>query len=238
MTLKKCFTWLAIPLACGLIAGSCRGDCGPSVYAFDSVVVFYRCDKNGSPWLNIVALDDAVGLRVTGRVKTAVTRGIDAYAHYGDRLIVLSWDRVEIYDLKRPAEPGLAAAFHLKNQGPEPGYPRIENIGGNRFRLLSTVGAAELAAEAGAEKWKLEDIPRSTEFQRRMGERPPEDAFNSDWSDRMVVKESNMFRYELVWKSTTKPGEAIRRQYLRKVRKATAHVTSTLLVQEKLETID
>jgi hypothetical protein len=45
-------------------------------------------------WLNILALDDAAELRVTGRVKTAITRGIDAYADNGDQLIVLSWDRI------------------------------------------------------------------------------------------------------------------------------------------------
>jgi hypothetical protein len=167
------------------------------------MVVFYRCDQNGAPWLNIVALDDAAELKVAGRVKTSNTRGIDAYAHNGVRLIVLSWDRIEIYDLKRPAEPTLAVTFHLKSQGSVPGYPRIENMAGNRFLLLSTVGAAELAADVDLAKWRIEDVPRSPEIQRRMGERPREDSFNSDARDQMLVKETNTFRYELDWKSKT-----------------------------------
>jgi hypothetical protein len=235
---KKHSRWLAIALACGLIAGVCRADCRTSIFAFESVVVFYRCDRNGAPWLNIVMLDDGAALKVTGRVKTAIKRGIDAYAIYGDRLIVLSWDRTEIYDLKRPAAPTLAATFQLKNQGAVPGYPRIENMAGNRFLLLSTVGAAELAAEADNGNWKLEDVPRSPEYQRRMGKRPPEDSFNSDARDQMVVKETNTFRYELVWKSKTRPGESIRRQYLHKVEKATGRLTSALLMREESETID
>ena len=237
-TNKKRVEWLGIALACGLIASACRADCGPSLYAFESMVVFYRCDQNGAPWLNIVALDDAAELKVIGRVKTSITRGIDAYAHNGERLIVLSWDRIEIYDLKRPAEPTLAATFHLKNQGSVPGYPRIENMAGNRFLLLSTVGTAELSGDADPTKWRLEDVPRSPEFQRRMGERPPEDSFNSDARDQMLVKETNTFRYELVWKRKTKPGVSIRRQYLHKIQKATGRVASALLVQEESETID
>ena len=197
-TNKKRVEWLGIALACGLIASACEVDCRPSLYAFESMVVFYRCDQNGAPCLNIVALDDAAELKVTGRVKTSITRGIDAYAHYGDRLIVLSWDRIEIYDRKRPAEPMVAVTFHLKNQGSVPGYPRIEKMAGNRFLLLSTVGTAVLAGDADPAEWRLEDVPRSSEFQRRMGERPPEDSFNSDACDQMLVKETNTFRYELV----------------------------------------
>jgi hypothetical protein len=144
----------------------------------------------------------------------------------------------EIYDLTRPAEPTLAVTFHLKNQGSVPGYPRIEKMASNRFLLLSTVGTAELAGDADPAKWRLEDVPRSPEFQRRMGERPREDSFNSDARDQMLVKETNTFRCELVWKSKAKPGVSIRRQYLHKIQKATGRVASAVLVQEKSERID
>ena len=52
------------------------------------------------------------------------------------------------------------------------------------------------------------------------------------------MRKNQKFRYELVWKDKSKPGEIMHRQYLRKVDVATQKDTSVLLLGEHLETID
>jgi hypothetical protein len=126
----------------------------------------------------------------------------------------------------------------MKNRGSLPGYPRIDPITDGRFLLLGTVGAAELAADESGTNWKLADVTRTPDFQKRMYEPPPEYALTSDAVEHQTVKETGTFRYELVWQRLTKPGVAIGRQYLRKVEKGTGHRASQLLVGESSETID
>jgi len=229
---------LAGTLLCTLTAQVCFADCGRSLSVFENTLVFYKCAADGSAWLNFVALNDEAPLKVAGRVKTAIKRGIDAYGNFGDQLITISWDRVEVYDVKNIAAPKLSATFQLKDQGSVPGYARIQEIAPGRFLLLETMGAAELTAEENGARWKLQDLPRTSELQKRMLSTPANYNLTSDAVDLQTVRETNSFRYQLLWKRRSKPGEAFGDQYLRKVDKKTGHVVSNLLVGQSYETID
>jgi hypothetical protein len=213
-------------------------ECETSVYAFDKFVVFNSCAGDGTPRLNMVVLDDAARLQVRGRVVVPSQRGIDAFAHSGDQLIVLRWDRLEIYDLTDAAHPTLAASFQLAHRASTPGYPRIEQTAPNSFLVLGTVGAVELKQQAGGSKWTLNELPDREEFGRKMSQPPPEHRFDADDVKTIPLRETAKFRYELVWRHQTRPGEAIRRQYLRRVGKAKGRFFSQLPVRETVETID
>ncbi len=222
-----------------LAAGVCRADdCGPTAYAYEDRVVLFTCNKAGTPEFDVVLLDDAAALKVTGRIPLEIASSFDAAGNYKKQWIVVTWDRLEIYNLADPAHPVLAAKFQLEKQPPAPGYGRIEQIGENKFLVLSTVGAAELTAESDGEKWTLTDIPQTPDHLRKMTERPPEARFSVENGTPVVVRETPQFRYELIWKSRTKPGQFINRQHLRKVDKATRRTVSDLVLGERLETID
>jgi hypothetical protein len=233
-----CIALLAASLLCAFSPQACHADCDRSLYVFNSALVFYKCGSDGSAWLNFVGLRDEGALRIEGRLKTEIKRGIDAYGHFENHLIAISWDRVEVYDVKQIAEPKLSAKFQLKDQGSVAGYPRVEQTTEGRFLLLETIGAAELTAEQDGAKWKLQDVARTPELLRQMLVPPPAYNLTSDAVDRQTVKETNAFRYDLVWKRRTKPGEVFGSQFLRKLTKATGEVVSELLVGQTYETID
>lgn len=220
-----------------LVAAPCFAQCGEGVYTFDNLVVFGACSPDGTPKLNVVVLDDTAPLRVSGQVTIPTDRGIDAFAHSGNQLIVLRWDRLEIYDLKDAAHPTLEAGFQLKNQGSVPGYPRIEPSAGG-FLVLSSIGAVEIKQQETPAKWILNELPPREEFRRAMQQWPPEHRFDLDEPAPAVLRETQEFRYEFVWRHQTRPGEAISRQYLRKVHKTGGRLQSQLLVRQRYETID
>lgn len=221
-----------------LLPALCFADCEPSVYAFNNLVVFNACTSDGTPQLNVVVLDDAAPLKVNGRVTLPSSRAPDAFASSGDQLIVLRWDRVEIYDLKDTAHPTLAAALQLEHRASTPGYPRIEQTSPDSYLVLSAIGAAELRHEAGAAKWSLNGLADREEFRRKMSEWPPEHRFDANGTETILLRETKAFRYELAWRHQSKPGEFISKQYIRKAQKGSGRVLSQLLVHPIYETID
>jgi hypothetical protein len=221
-----------------LAGGVCRADdCGPTVYAYGDRVVLFTCNGAGRPEFDVVLLDDTAALKVTGRIPV-MARSFDAAGNYKKQWIVVTWDRLEIYDLADPAHPVSAAKFQLRKQTPTPGYGRIEQIAENKFLVLSTVGAAELTAENGGAKWSLTDIRQTPDHRRKMTERPPEARFSVESDTALLVRETPQFRYELIWKGRASPGQFIDRQYLRKVDKSTQRAVSDLVLGRRLETID
>jgi hypothetical protein len=234
---KRKLVCLALSASLLLLPALCLGECKASVYAFSNLVVFNDCTSDGTPQLNVVVLDDAAPLRVNGRVTLPSQRGIDAFAHAGDQLIVLRWDRLEIYDLQDVAHPTLAASFQLKNSGETRGYPRIEESAAGSFLVLSAVGAAELKHQGDQAKWTVNELPARDEFRRKMSDWPPEHRFADD-SKPTLLRETAKFRYVLAWRYQSKPGEAIGWQYVRKVAKTSGRMQSQLLVRQTYETID
>ncbi|HEY6269093.1 MAG TPA: hypothetical protein VIX11_12400 [Candidatus Acidoferrum sp.] len=99
----------------------CRAqDCGSTAYAYEDRVVFFTCGKTGTPEYDVILLDDATALRISGRIPISTSRAFDAAAFYKNQWIVLTWDRLEIYDLDAPAHPVLVAKFQMKDQTPAP----------------------------------------------------------------------------------------------------------------------
>ena len=228
---------LLLPL---LGAGVCfADDCGPSVYAYENRVVFYSCDKTGALGLNIVVLEDGSDLKIAGRVAVTAKRSFDAAAHFKDQLLILTWDRVEVFDTTDPAHPSSVATFAMKKQGKFQGYDRIEKESENSFLVLSGLGSGEVSLAADAAKWTFKDIDRTPAHDKMVRAEPPESRLSREIQDVPIpLQETAKFRYELVWKDKTRPGEVLHREYLRKVNKATQRSVSALLLGERLETID
>ena len=234
----KTFATLSL-LVILLGAGVCRADdCGPAVYAYEKRVVFYSCDKTGALGLNVVVLDDASDLKIAGRVAVTAKRGFDAVAHDKDKVLILTWDLLEIFDTSDAAHPSLLAKFTLNKQGKFQGYDRIEKESENTFLVLSGLGAGELTIAGDAPKWTFKDIDRISSHDKMARAEPPESQLSREIQDATPLLETTKFRYELVWKDKVRPGKALHREYLRKVDKVTQRSVSALLMGERLETID
>ena len=240
------FTWSLkkIALAISLMilafgASVCRADdCGPTPYAYENRVILFACDKSGAPELRVIVLDDAGPLKVTGRVPSAAKRSFDAAAHFKNFVMLLTWNNVGVYDLEDPNHPILAASFELKGREKLPGYPRIDKIAANKFLVISAMGAAELTAPGDAPKWSLGDVQVTPDMQKQSMAPPAEFRFTQNTGASLAVRETTQFRYDLVWKTRTKPGEAMDRQLLRKTDKKTQQTVSELVLGARVETID
>lgn len=235
--------------ACHLLlsAGSGWADSQSSSYAFGRLVVFDTVLANKVTYqsqrlLNVVALDDRSALRVVGSV--AMPRWSDyvgAYANDDDKLIVLLWDRVEIYDLIDPAKPRFIRSLDLRDQGSSsPGYGRIEKAGAHKFILLNTRNTTELALDGGDQDWHVTPLPLPTAAQIATMTAPPESlaAHRKPVPVPLLLYESEKFRYELAWNDKRQPGSVTHRKYLRKIDKASGKEVSALLLASNLETID
>ena len=215
----------------------CLADCGSSVYAYDDKVVVFACGKAG-PELRVVLLDDASILKVSGRVGVPSSREFDAAGHYKNFLMLVRWDKFEVYNLSDPALPALAAKFELRKQENLAGYGRIEQTAENKFLILTSIGAVEVTSEGEPANWKLKEVPASEEVKKKLNQRPPEYRLQDENEHVVELRKNEKFRYELSWKEKSKPGEIFHRQYLRKVDLATQKDVSVLLLGERLETID
>lgn len=220
-------------------AGVCRADdCGPAAYAYDQRVVFYRCDKSGALVLHVVVLEDAKDLKVAGLLPVTEKRSYDTIFHYKDLVLILTWDHLRIYDTADPAHPSLAASFSMKTQGSFRGYARIEKSGESTFLVLSSLGAGELTVAGDPSQWTFKDIARTPAHDKIMSQWPSESRFSRQIQDVVPVQETGDFRYELVWRSKKRVGEATHGQYLRKVDKASQRTVSELALGGQIETID
>jgi len=207
------------------------------VYAYDDKVVVFACAKAG-PELRVVLLDDAGILKTAGRVAVPSSREFDTAGHYKNFLMLVRWDKFEVYDLADPAHPALAAKFDLHKQENLAGYERIEQTSENRFLVLTSMGAVEVTTEGEPANWRLKEIPASAEVKKKLNQRPPEYRLQDENEHVVELRKNERFRYELNWKEKSKPGEILHRQYLRKIDVATQKDASVLLLGERLETID
>ena len=215
---------IALLAACHIVAspGVSRADSAGSAYAFGKLVVFdtVAVDKvtaQSQRILNVVALDDSSALRVVGRVAMpGKSAYVGAYGHDRDKLIVLLWDRVEIYDLADAAKPRFLRALDLGNQGfSSPGYPRVETDGGGKFALLNTANTTALTLDGEPGQWRVAPLPPPTPAQKSRMTAPPADVLALQTATPLPLYESAAFRYELAWRDTRQPGRLTHRQYLR-----------------------
>jgi hypothetical protein len=208
-----------------------------NVAVFDSVAVD-RVTFRSSRVLNVVRLGDDEPLRVVGKtVMPGASHYIGALANDGEKLIVLLWDRVEIYDLAAPARPTFLAGFDLGDQGVKsPGGALIERVGEHRFQLLNTVNTSELTLDGDRPDWRVAALapPDRAQLARMARSRALGDRNGAP----VVLRETERFRYELAWTERRAPNEIIHRAYLRKVAKAGGGIVSRLLVGGDSETID
>ena len=215
----------------------CRADCGSAVYSYDDKVVVFACGKAG-PELRVILLEDASTLQVSGRVAAPSSREFDTAGHYENLLMLVRWDKFEVYDLADPAHPALAAKFDIRKQENLRGYERIEQAARDRFLVLTSMGIVEVTTDGEPAKWTLKEIPARPEMRKKMAERPPEYRFLDENEPAVTLRQSEKFRYELSWKQESRPGEILHRHYLRKVNVETRKAASLLLLGERLETID
>lgn len=218
-------------------ASVCRADCDHAVYAYDDRVVVFACAKGG-PELRVIVLDEASSLKIGGRVAVPSSREFDTAGHYKNFLMLVRWDKFEVYDLADPIHPTLAAKFDLRKQENLSGYERIEQTADNKFLVITSMGVVEVTTDGEPVKWALKGIPASVEIKKRMSNQPPSWRFVDQKEAAVPLWKSEKFRYELSWRDQSKPGGILHRQYLRKVDVATQKDASLLLLGERLETID
>jgi len=238
-----------LALALGLLlsfATPGRADSAGSSYAFANRVVFDtvevdRVTSRSTRLLNVVPLDDKGPLKVAGK---AAMPGQSAYiAAYGSRkdaLIVLLWDRVEIYDLADAAKPRFVRALALADQGVSaPGQPLVETAGADEFVLLGTRNTTRLTAADGGD-WRATPLPPPTPEQRARMSAPPDAvlAHQKPMAAPLLLRQSDRFRYELVWTEKRQPGRVVHRKYVRQVDKANGRPTSEILLGTDIETVD
>ncbi len=223
-----------------LLSSLSRSDSAFSTYAFGNVFVFDTLGNDGSRMLNVVFLNDDSSLKVLGQVNMpGHSSYIGAFSNYRDKLIVLLWDRVEIYDLANPAGPAFVKAFELTNQGlSSPGRPRIESAGDNRFILMNTVNTSELRIEGEVQDWKVTSLTPTPEIKAKMSKRSPADDFEVQAQSSLLVKDTVKFRYELIWKNRSQPGLVTHSKYLYKVDKTSVRVLASRPLGTVQETID
>lgn len=218
-------------------ASVCRADCAHAVYAYEDKVVVFACGKAG-PELRVILLDDAGILKIAGRVSMASSREFDTASHYKNFLMLVRWDKFEVYDLADSAHPALAAKFDLRKQENLAGSGRIEQTAESKFLVLTSMGAVEINMEGQPADWKLKEIPATEEMKKKLNQTPPDFRFQDENEHVVELRTNEKFRYELNWKEKSKPGEILHRQYLRKIDAATQKDASVLLLGERLETID
>lgn len=222
-----------------LCSSACRADdCGPAIFAYENRVVFYSCDKTGALGLNVVVLEEASDLKISGHVPVNGKRGFDAIARHKDQVLILTWDLLQIFDTTDPAHPTPAAKFTIKNQGKFQGYDRIERKSDNSFFVLSGRGTGELTFAGDPLRWTYTDVERTPAQNKIAQAEPPESRLSRDIQDVTPLLETAKFRFELVWKNKVRPGEVLHREFLCKVDKTTHRSISSLLLGERLETID
>jgi hypothetical protein len=222
-------------LAPAVCASVCRADCDNTVYSYDDKVVVFACGQAG-PELCVILLDDASTPKVSGRVAVPSSREFDAAGHYKNFLMLVRWDKFEVYDLADPTHPGLVAEFVLGKTANLSGFGGIEQVAANKFLVLTSIGATEVTAEGEPAKWTLKGIPASPEIRKKMGERPVEYRFLDENESEVTLRENEKFRYELCWRQKSTPGVIVHLHYLRKVDLGTKKDAS-LLLGERLETI-
>lgn len=240
--IRSCGRLIALLLvaACGVahadsdLSTHLRGDC----------LVFDKFGDDGQRYLTVVPLRDEAQLKVTGQGRMAPVPYIEAYASQGNWLIALYRDQVFVYDVRDSGAPSLAAEFHLKNQGQQPGYSQIIRIDDHKLALLSAVSTAELKAEGDdPKKWTTADLERTPALQARAQGEPADSAFErskniSDHPVPMIIKETARFRYQLAWQTRTAQAEIVHTKVLQKIDKTSGRVASELALGSETETID
>jgi len=224
-------------LALVMGASVSRADCDPTAYSYDDKVVVFACGKTG-PELRIILLDDASTLKVIGRIAVTSSREFDTAGHYKNFLMLVRWDKFEVYDLVDPERPALAAKFDIRKQARLSGFDRIEQTADNKFLVLTSIGAVEVITQGEPGQWTLRELPASQEMRSKMAERPPEYRLADENESVVTLRQNEKFRYELGWRQESKPGKIFHRRFLRKVDVVTKKDVSVLLLGERLETID
>ena len=178
-------TWV-VALAAGLVIAfiaPSRADSAGSTYAFAKRVVFDtvetdRATSRSTRMLNVVPLDDRGALKVAGKVAMpGQSSYVAAYGNRKDKLIVLLWDRVEIYDLADATKPRFVQALGLADQGFDlPGQPFIETAGEDKFILLATRSTTELTTSGDGLDWHVRALPSPTPEQKARMMTPSDDA--------------------------------------------------------------
>jgi hypothetical protein len=212
--------------------------CDHTTYAYEDRVVVMTCDRAGAPELHIILLDDASLLKVSGRVTVPSSRLFDTAIHFKNFLMLVRWNKFEVYDFTDITHPAMAATFELNKRGPFPGYPRFEQTAANKILAMTSIGAVEVTVDGEPAKWTITEIPPSKELEKKMSNRTPECRFDFQDTKVVVLRENSQFRYELVWREKSSTGEIIHRHYLRKLDLATGRAASEMLLGEHLETID
>jgi hypothetical protein len=230
--------WAIALLVATFGASMCRAQCEHTTYAYEDRVVVMACNKVGVPELRIILLDDRSPLKVSGRAAVPSNRLFDTAGHYKNFLMLVRWNKLEVYDFSEITHPALAASFDLNKRGSFPGYERIEQTAENKILVMTSLGTVEVTTDGDPAKWHLAEVPPSEELQKKMSGRPPEWRFADQNERAVVVRETPQFRYELAWREKSSTGEILHRQYLRKVDVATQRAASELLLGEHLETID
>ena len=218
-----------------------------SSYALDNLVVFdtrvaYKVTSQSTRLLNVVQLDDRSPLHVGGKVAMPGNPAyVTVYGHYKQQLIVLLWDRVDIYDLGDPSSPRLVTSLALGAQDFSlGGEPLVESAGEGKFVIFNNAKALELAVDGEGRNWTARPMPAPDAAHKALLLEPPAAvlAHRGPTETPLVLRESNQFRYEIAWNDKSKPGVITHRKYLRKLDKASGSVVSQILLRTDIETID
>ncbi len=204
------------------------------IYSFEDLFVYDKFGESITRIFNIVTLRDEDELEIVGQISTLADKNVDAYSHYKNYLIVLIWNRIEVFDLSNPKCPIRVKLYQLKEHKSWPGYGRIVK-NGNKFYILSTKTTSELIVYDEITNWKIKDIERTNELHEKTLIESSFPPFN--YKDSFVVKETDKFLYEIFCRRE-EVGKYMwsNKKYLRKIRKKDRKVTSELLLGELIET--
>jgi hypothetical protein len=242
-----CVAMLTASLVFAFAAPS-RADSTGTTYVFAKRVVFDtvetdRVTARSTRLLNVVPLDDRGALKVAGKVAMpGQSSYVAAYGNRQDKLIVLLWDRVEIYDVADAAKPRFVQSLGLVDQGVGlPGRSLIEPAGADKFVLLNTRNTTELTTAGDGAHWHVRSLPLPAPAQQAKMIAPLSDAMQAlaqPSQTPLTLAEGDKFRYALVWAETRRPGRIIHRKYVRQLDKASGRTASEILLATDLETID
>ena len=206
------------------------------IYAFRDVFVFDTLGHDRV--INLVSLQDSVGLKVTGKVISKSSYPLSSYGHYKNSLFAAFHDRVEIYDVEDLAQPELEQTVRLRDRdGNHPLWPKLAKLE-QRFFIVAGLNVFELRRDPQSGKWfaALMETPPVIQKQHILNSTFPDFQPFSEDTWPFVVKTTDKFRFEVAWQVLNVGNHREHHKFLRRIRMSDESVDSTLRLGEIWET--
>ena len=222
--------WPVPVLACLLVtAASADHDLG--VYWFNDVLVADQFVPGGHE-IRVIRMTDAEDLRIAATVLVEQDFSFDGYAHWGNYLLVVIRNRIEVFDFSEPSRPSKVRVLAL--HADEGGGRGTIGMGVADSTLIALTycctGAVELSDDVSS--WTVVPSERRPSWPE-----PPVD-YSFPPRSNTTVRTTQAFAYELVWVPYRTPtGTTWRELFLQKRHVRGRALSSTIFLGANLETI-